>query len=479
MPETSSGVLTTPSPTDSVGPRARRGYGNPWLTLIAVAFGVTMVGLDATVVSIANPAIATSLHADLAGLQWVTNGYLLALAVSLVVAGRLADRFGRKRLFLAGIVLFAIASALVGLSGSIGMVILWRVVQGFAGAMLQPASLGIIALLIGLLVIRESRDPDATGSFDLPGVVLLTGSMFSLVWGLIKAAERGFGNVLPLGFFAAAVVLGVVFVLRERRARQPLLPLRLFRSVSLSAATVLVTLGFFALFGALFFLTLYLQQVHGLSPVKAGVELLPLTSVFMISSPLAGAITARIGPRLPLVVGMLLNAAGLFGLSRLGVDSSYIHLWPWFVLLGFGFGFVIVAGTEAIVGNAPVELAGVAGGVQQTGMQLGGVLGTTVLGTIMATKVGSVLVGRLTEAGTPAPVAAQLAGTKDYVAQGVSPVPPGAPAPLAHAITNGSHLAFLDGFSTSLTVGAIVAVVAAVGALLVRKGENAGGPVAI
>jgi hypothetical protein len=199
----------------------------------------------------------------------------------------------------------------------------------------------------------------------------------------------------------------------------------------------------------------------------------------MISSPLAGAITARVGPRLPLVVGMLLNAAGLFGLSRLGIDSSFIHLWPWFVLMGFGFGFVIVAGTEAIVGNAPAELAGVAGGLQQTGMQLGGVLGTTVLGTIMATKVGSVLVGRLTEAGTPAPIAAQLAGAKDYVAQGVSPVPPGAPAPLAHAITNGSHLAFLDGFSTSLTVGAIVAVVAAVGALLVRKGENAGGAAVI
>jgi EmrB/QacA subfamily drug resistance transporter len=529
MTQTSSGVR--PSPT-AAPPRTRRGYGNPWLTLIAVAFGVTMVGLDATVVSIANPAIATSLHADLAGLQWVTNGYLLALAVSLVIAGRLADRFGRKRLFLAGIVLFAIASALVGLSGSIGMVILWRVVQGLAGAMLQPASLailrntfppqklnmaigiwggasalsvasgpivggllvenvswrwvfylnipvGIIALLIGLLVIRESRDPDASGSFDLPGVVLLAGSMFSLVWGLIKAAERGFGNALPLGFFAGAVVLGILFVLRERRARQPLLPLRLFRSVSLSAATVLVTLGFFALFGALFFLTLYLQQVHGLTPVKAGVELLPLTSVFMISSPLAGAITARVGPRLPLVAGMLLNAAGLFGLSRLGVDSSYIHLWPWFVLMGFGFGFVIVAGTEAIVGNAPVELAGVAGGVQQTGMQLGGVLGTTVLGTIMATRVGNVLVDRLIGAGTPAPVATQLSGTKDYVAQGVSPVPPGAPASLAHAITNGSHLAFLDGFSTSLTVGAIVAVIAAAGALLVRKGENTGGAVVI
>src|SRR6266700_7249318 len=121
MSKSSSGVLTTPSPTDSVGPRARRGYGNPWLTLIAVAFGVTMVGLDATVVSIANPAIAKDLHADLAGLQWVTNGYLLALAVSLIPAGKLADRFGRKRVFVAGVVGFAVASLLVGVSGGLGM----------------------------------------------------------------------------------------------------------------------------------------------------------------------------------------------------------------------------------------------------------------------------------------------------------------------------------------------------------------------
>jgi hypothetical protein len=170
---------------------------------------------------------------------------------------------------------------------------------------------------------------------------------------------------------------------------------------------------------------------------------------------------------------MLLTAAALFGLAQLTVDAPYVGLWPWFVVLGFGFGFVIVSATEAIVGNAPVELAGVAGGIQQTGMQLGGVLGTTVLGTIMATTVGNVLVGRLTGAGTPAPVAAQLGGTKAYVAQGVAPVPPGAPAPLAHAITNGSHLAFLDGFHTSLTIGAIVTVVAALGALVVRRGVNA------
>lgn len=533
MAKSSTGVLPAPGTVTDQPARRRPGFGHPWLTLLAVAFGVTMVGLDGTVVAIANPAIARDLHANLSGLQWVTNGYLLALAVSLIIAGRLADRFGRKRVFLVGVVAFAAASVLVGLSSGIGMVILWRVVQGFAGALLQPASLailrkafpaeklnmaigiwggvsalsiasgpivggllvenigwqsvfylnvpvGLVALALGLYVIRESRDPEAHGSFDLPGVVLLAGALFSLVWGLIKAQERGFGNALPLGFFAGAIVLGALFVVREHRASRPLLPLGLFRSVSLSTATALVTLAFFALFGAFFFLTLYLQQVHGLTPVQAGVRLLPLTATFVFSSPLAGALTARFGPRPTLVAGMLLTSAGLFGLSRLAADSPYPHLWPWFVVLGFGFGFVIVSGTEAIVGNAPIELAGVAGGLQQTGMQLGGVLGTTVFGTIMATQVGNVLVGRLTGAGLPVPLAQQLAAAKDYVAQGVAPVPAGAPAAVAKAITTGSHEAFMSGFGLSLTIGAIVALVAAAGALLVRRGENAGsGAVAI
>jgi EmrB/QacA subfamily drug resistance transporter len=526
MSQLSSTVERPPrAATGRAGLARRPGYGHPWLTLVAVAFGVMMVGLDATVVAIANPAIARDLNANLSQLQWVTNGYLLALAVSLITAGKLADRFGRKTIFFAGVAGFALASVGVGLSGSIGMVIFWRVVQGLAGALLQPATLAILrnafpanklnmaigiwggtsalaiasgpivggllvqhvswqsvffinapvavlTLLLGAWVIRPSRDPQAVGSFDLPGVALLSASLFSLVWGLIKAQAYGFGDVVPLGFFAAALVLGVAFVLRERGFRQPLLPLSLFRSVSLSAGTLLVTLAFFALFGAFFFLTLYLQQVHGMQPVDAGVRLLPLTATFMVSAPLAGLVNARLGPRVTLVAGMLLAAVSLFGLSGLGVDSSYVHLWPWFVVLGLGFGFVMVAGTEVIVANAPAHLAGVAGGLQQTAAQLGGVLGTTIFGTIMANRVGGVLVDRLTGAGLPGPVASKLSGTTEYVAQGVAPVPPGTPPEMAKAITTGSHLAFMDGFHTALIVGAIVALVAAAGALVVRRGQK-------
>jgi EmrB/QacA subfamily drug resistance transporter len=523
-------VLDVPATTQPS--RSRAGFGHPWLTLFAVALGVMMVGLDATVVAIANPAIARDLHADLAGLQWVTNGYLLAIAVSLITAGRLADRFGRKRVFLIGVAGFAIASVAVGFSASIGLVIAFRVLQGLFGAMLQPASLAIIrntfpaerlnmaigiwsgtsglaiasgpivagllvqhvnwesvfylnapiavlAVILGGWVVRESRDPEARGSFDFPGVALLSGALFTLVWALIKAQAYGFGDPLPLVFFGLTVVLTVAFLFRERTAPHPLLPLGVFRSVSVSAGTILVTLGFFALFGAFFFLTLYLQQVHGMGPVDAGVRLLPMTATFIVASPVAGMLTSRFGPRLPLATGMLLSGVALFALSRLSVDAAYGNLWPWFVVIGVGFGFVIVSGTEAIVGNLPAHLAGLAGGIQQTGAQIGGVLGTTVFGTVLATRVGDVLVDRLTGQGVPSALAAPLLSAKQFVAQGVAPVPPGTPAPVAHAITLGSHLAFMDGFRLAFVVGGIVAVVAAAAALLVRRGSASGAVAAL
>ncbi|REE98883.1 MFS transporter [Thermomonospora umbrina] len=503
----------------------RPGQGHPWLTLLAVALGVMMVGLDATVVSIANPAIAADLNASLSGLQWVTNAYLLALAVALIPAGKIADRYGRKRVLLAGIIGFGLSSVMIGLSGGLGAVIFWRVIQGLAGALLQPAGLailrnafpadklnaalgiwgatvgvsiaggpivggllvehvnwesvfflnaplGLVALAVGFWVIRESRDEEDSGRLDLPGVALLSGSLFALVWGLIKAGEDSFGAAVPLWSFAASAVLAVAFVVVELRTEHPLLPLGLFRSASLSAATVLILLGFFAMFGTIFFITLYLQQVHGMSPVDAGVRMLPMTGVFIVASPIAGALTSRFGPRLPLALGMVLTAAAMFGLARIGVQAPYGELWPWFVLIGLAFGLVIVAGTEAIVGNAPAHLAGVAGGLQQTASQLGGVLGTAVLGTILSTRVGDVLLDRLTDAGVPGGAAHGLAEQTEFVSQGVAPVPPGSSTSTAEAITSGSHLAFMDGFQSAMTVAGVVALAAALIALLVRRGET-------
>lgn len=227
------------------------------------------------------------------------------------------------------------------------------------------------------------------------------------------------GAACTLAFLAAAVVLMAAFVGWERRVKMPLIPLELFRSASLSAGVVLVILGFFALFGVLFFMTLYLQRIHGYSPVQSGVRLLPLTGVFTLSAPLGGALTARLGPRPPLFIGM-----ALMGVSFLGLSGS----------------------TQAIVGNAPVERAGVAGGIQQTGNQLGGVIGTSVLGTVIVVGVGSHLADRLTQAGVP--------------------------HALVGPITHVSHLAFLDGLHRALLVGALVAFAGALLALLVRRGHE-------
>lgn len=501
----------------------RRG-ANPWLTLVAVALGVMMVALDGTVVGVANPTIAADLHASLAGLQWVTNGYLLALAVSLIVGGKLGDRFGRRKVFAIGVAGFALMSLLCALSTSIGMLIAARCLQGLAGALLMPNTLAILraafpaaelnravgiwggssALAIasgpivgGLLVehvswesifllnlplglltlagtfawVRESRDLSSGRGFDLPGVGLLTGGLFLAIWGIIKAQAHGWGSLYVLGFIAAGLVVLALFVVRERRAGAPLLPLDLFRSRSLSAATVLSVVAFFALFGILFFLSLYLQNVHGYSPVQTGVRLLPLTAVFVVAAPVGGLLTGRFGPRVPLVIGMLLVAGCFAGLTGLEEHSGYGAQWPFYLLIGVAFGFVIVASTEAIVGNAPVEQGGIAGGLQTTAQQLGGVLGTAVLGSVIVSSVAGTLGDELARAGVPGPVAARVETARELVGQGVAPVDARVPAPLTAQIADASHAAFMTGLHAAMVVGAVLALVAAGLALLVTRGR--------
>jgi EmrB/QacA subfamily drug resistance transporter len=502
------------------------------LTLLAVALGVMMVALDGTIVAVANPAIQASLGASLADIQWVTNAYLLALAVSLITMGKLGDRFGHKKVFVTGIVGFAAASAAVGLSGdiagSIGLVIAFRAVQGVFGAMLQPTALallrknfpaerlnaaigiwgavigastaagpivggllvqhvnweacfyinipvGLIALAVSLLVLRETDPSPAARHFDIPGIALLSGALFTLIWALIKGADYGWGSGKTLGFLAAAAVLGVAFVVRESRAAEPLLPLRLFRSVPLSAGVVLVLMLMFALFGAMFFMTFYLENVHGLSAVATGVRLLPLTGTLIVASPISGALITRFGPRVPLVAGMLLAAVALFGLSRIGLASSLNDTVLWFALLGLGLSPVIVGATDVIVGNAPLELAGVAGGLQSTAMQVGGTIGTAVLGAVMAARIDSLLPARWAGAHLPALTPDQLAGLKGATSVGVAAVPHGTPAGIAEVITTVIHATFISGMDAAFTVAAVVALAGAGIALLTRRGREVEG----
>jgi EmrB/QacA subfamily drug resistance transporter len=512
----------------SPGSRTRRWRGSPPLTLLAVAVGVMMVALDGTIVAVANPAIQSHLHASLAGVQWISNAYLLALAVSLITIGKFGDRFGHKKVFLTGVIGFAASSAAIGLSGSIAssitLVIAFRALQGVFGAMLQPTALALLrntfppekmngaigiwgavigastaagpivggllvqhigweacfyvnlpvgaaALAMSLLVLRETPASPAS-SFDIPGIAALSGVLFALIWGLIKGPDYGWGSARTLAFLGAAALLGLLFILREHSARQPLLPLKLFRSASLSAGVVLVILLMFALFGAMFFMTFYLENVHGLSPIAAGVHLLPMTAMLIIGSPLAGTLIGRAGPRLPIVAGMAMAAAAMFGLSRLGAAASPNATILWFVLLGLGLSPVMVGATEVIVGNAPVRLAGVASGLQSTAMQLGGTFGTAVLGAIMSARIDSLLPASWHAAHLPALTAAQYAQVKSAVSVGVAPVAPGTPAQAAGLITQISHATFTAGMHNAFLVGAAVALAGAGIALITRRGTG-------
>jgi len=228
-----------------------------------------------------------------------------------------------------------------------------------------------------------------------------------------------------------------------------------------------------AFMGGLFFVTFYLQNVHGMSPVDAGLHLLPLTGMMIVGSPLAGALITKVGPRIPLAGGMLLTAGAMFGMSTLKVGTGSAVMSVWFALLGLGLAPVMVGATEVIVGNAPMELSGVAGGLQQSAMQIGGSLGTAVLGAVMASRVNSDLAGNWTAAGLRPLSPAELAQASEAVQVGAAPVPKGTPDPIAAKIAGVAHDTFISGMSLACLVAAGVAGVAVLVALLTKRGRHA------
>ncbi|MEU1551284.1 MFS transporter [Streptomyces scabiei] len=524
--KTGPGDGTPVVPSDPSTGRGRGLRGHPWFTLLTVAVGVMMVALDGTIVAIANPVIADDLKASFAEVQWITNAYFLALAVTLITAGKLGDRFGHRQTFLIGVVGFAAASGAIGLSDSVAFVVTFRVFQGLFGALLMPAALGLLratfpaeklnmaigiwgmvigastaggpilggflvenvswqsvfwinvpvgalALALGAWILLDHRAENAPRSFDILGMALLSGAMFCLVWALIKAPEWGWGSGLTWTFVAVSVVGFGLFAFWETKVREPLIPLGLFRSVPLSAGVVLMVLMAIAFMGGLFFVTFYLQNVHGMSPIDAGLHLLPLTGMMIVGSPLAGALITKAGPRIPLAGGMALTAIAMYGMSTLETDTGSAVMSLWFALLGLGLAPVMVGATEVIVGNAPLELSGVAGGLQQAAMQIGGSLGTAVLGAVMASKVDGDLPGNWADAGLPPLTEAQLGKASEAVQVGVPPVAEGTPPEIAAKIATVAHATFMSGMGLASLVAAGVAAVAVLVAFLTKRGENA------
>ncbi|PYY48098.1 DHA2 family efflux MFS transporter permease subunit [Curtobacterium sp. MCBD17_023] len=499
--------------------------------LVAVTLGALMPGLATTILSVANGSLSADLRVGLGDLAWITTAYLLGLTGSLVLAGALGDRFGRRRIFLIGIGGFGLTSLLIGFSTPLGLIIGLRVAQGVFGGFLTtnalsllranvpeqrlPGAVGIfnsvqglsiaagpivgglivqaggwrwtmflnvpialICLIVGAVVLREVRI-QTTARFDIAGTVLLVGSLTALVYALIDAPATGWTAPSTLILIAVALVALVAFIFVERRAAAPLVPLSLFRERSFAAGAVLSVLAFFALNGGLFVVSLFWLQIQRVPATTVGVWLLPLGLAMLVGAIASGRLIDRIGDRWALVIGSLLVAAGLASTSLAQVEGGYTQIGIGLSLIGLGLGLLVTATVNATVGNAPVALAGPASGVQQTGSRLGATLGVAVLGAVMAATTGSAFTRQLDDSELPKALtnALQPSGTT-AVAGGIAPIPAGADPTTAALITDATHHAFLTGMHATMLIAAVIAALGAVVALVVRRtairstGEN-------
>jgi EmrB/QacA subfamily drug resistance transporter len=417
---------------------------NPWLVLVLICLAQFMVILDATIVNVALPSIQEDLGLSDENLQWIVNAYALVFGGFLLLGGRAADLLGRKRLFLIGLVIFTVASLLNGLSTSSGMLIGSRALQGLGAALISPAALsiisttfaegkeraralgvwaaiaiggsavglvlggflteafswpwiffvnvpvGIAAFVLSLRYVPESVDAQAERHFDVAGAVTVTGGLMALVYAIVKAETDGWTSATTIGFFAVSAVLLVSFVVIELRSKAPLVRLSIFRVRSLTTANIVMFLVASGMFAMFFFNTLYIQQVLGFGPLKAGLAFLPFTAGIMISAGVASALTPRIGVRPVATVGMLLSAAGLLLLARMPVDGSYTtDLLPSILLTSLGMGAVFMPLTLVATTGLENEDQGLASGLFNTSQQIGGALGLAILSTIAASQAES------------------------------------------------------------------------------------------
>ncbi|MFE0024997.1 MFS transporter [Amycolatopsis sp. NPDC059021] len=419
---------------------------NPGWTLLAVSLGGAMVGLDGTALTIAGPEIGKDTGASLSGLQWITTAYLLALALALFPAGRIADRYGRRAVFLTGVIGFGAVSVLITMASTVAALIVLRALQGICGAMLQPAALALLRMAFPphrlelALGVWGGASAASIAAGPIVAGLLVQWSGWQAVF-LVNAPIAGLTTLLTLATVA-----------ESRSAGGRLRVTSLLRAPGVAIGAVLTVLSYFSLFGLLFFLTLYLQNVRGLDPVAAGLWLLPVTVVVVLSAPLGGALAARFGPRRPAIWGFVLVSVGMLGFTLLDVDTGWTDALPASLVLGLGTGIALIASTQVIIGGSPVAMSGLASALQQVATQLGGVAGIVVLGVVMSWRAKEVL-------------------PDEAVTQGLVPV---------GADPGKAHVAFLSGFAATAAVAAVVVIAGAVVAVRIRSGrpvpEPAGPP---
>lgn len=432
------------------------------ITLVVTCLGSLMVLLDTTIIVTALPTIQRTLHTNLPDLQWAIDAFTLSFAALMLTGGTLGDRFGRKYFFLLGLVLFLIGSTFCGFAPTLGWLLFGRVVQGVGAAALAPGSLsvlvsafpeprervqaigiwagvsglglaigplaggwligiagwptiffvnlpvGAIVLALSMPLLAESRNPNA-GRIDLPGQVLVTGTLICLVIALIEGSTAGWTSPLILGLFSSSAVGLAAFLLVEARSREPMVPLRLFVNRVFWVANVASVVLGFAMMGTLFFMVQFLQDVQGYTAFEAGLRTLPVSVGMFVAAPLVGRLTARIGPRLPIVLGALLCTSSLFLMTRLSPDTSYAMLWWQISLFGIGCGFMLTPLAAAVLSATPRERSGLGSSILNTCRQIGIMLGVAVLGAIVLQQFPRNIASQLTRQGLPASVSATIA----------------------------------------------------------------------
>jgi EmrB/QacA subfamily drug resistance transporter len=483
------------------------------IVLLTMCFALAMAMLDNTVVNVALPRIADDLHSGISGLQWIVDGYVLALASLLLTGGILGDRYGRKKGFVTGLTVFTLASLACGLSQGTGQLIAFRAIQGIGAALLLPGTLsiitvtfppheraraiglwagmsglalalgptlgglmvehlgwesvfflnvpiGIVAFFIALRTVRESVS-EVERRLDIPGLILGTSALFSVTYALIEANQRGWSDPLIVGGLVGFVVLGGAFLFWETRNAHAMMPLRFFKIPAFSAGNSVafsVSLGMFAMF---FFFSLYMQLIRGYTPFEAGYRFLPMTLAIIITAPNAGRFAQKHGSRIPMTYGLTLAGLGtlLLGLT-LHVATSFWYILPVFVVMGHGMGATMAPMTAAVMNAVGPQRAGLGSAMTNTSREVGGVLGIAVLGTILTTKLKDSFGPALASIGLPPQQQALLKtaashGTLDPSLIGA--LPQRLQAPVFHAFAT----SFMDGFHLALLTGAVVLLLAA------------------
>lgn len=496
------------------------GYDRRWLTLGVLCLSLVVIGIDNTILNVAIPTLSEQLQASMSQLQWIVDGYTLVFAGLLLTAGSLGDRFGRRGALSIGLAIFAVGSGLSALSGTPGQLTAARALMGVGAAFIMPATLSIvtnvftipaerakaiaiwagfsaigiavgpvaggyllkhfywgsvflvnipfavIALVLGRFLVPTSKDSTAP-KLDPLGAVMSIVGLVVLLWAIIEAPSKGWASTQTIVAFVIATVLLVGFVVWELRSTHPMLDVRIFENPRFSAASIAITLTFFAMFGSLFLLTQYMQDVLGYSPLGAGVRVAPFALVMMVIAPMSTKFVDRLGTKVVVVTGLTIIAGSLLYMVWLDPDMGYTQVFIDMVIMAFGMALTMAPATESIMGALPRDKAGVGSAVNDTTRQVGGALGVAVIGSLFSSRYMPKMADVI--AGSSAPVPPEMAeaikgsiGGARSVAEKVAEM---GMQEQADALMESAKSAFVSGMHSAVLVGAIIAFIGALVAL--------------